>query len=84
MLFERRLQGRIKDELKIEGILNRQRHITIPMVGTLGAKEFARMQTLRKQHTEGIRYEKYNLKRLKGIYNGIKNFNKRSSYQHTT
>ena len=49
------------------------------MVGTLGAKEFARMQTLRKQHTEGIRYEKYNLKRLKGIYYGIKNFNKRSS-----
>ncbi len=47
MLFERRLQGRIKDELKIEGILNRQRQITIPMVGTLGAKEFARMQTLR-------------------------------------
>lgn len=49
------------------------------MVGTTGAKEFARTQTLRKQHTEGIRYEKYNLKRLKGIYYGIKNFNKRSS-----
>lgn len=45
------------------------------MVGTLGAKEFARMQTLRKQHTEGILYEKYNLKSLKGINYGIKNFN---------
>lgn len=39
-LFEGGLQGRITDELKIEGILNRHaRYTTIPMVGTQSARK---------------------------------------------